>query len=201
VFAAAGDPAELTTADLLEGLLALDESPWRGEWGVDRERDGVVRPEKGAPRKLSHRLRAFGVHSQQVGEKKHRRKGYRLADFADPWLRYLPNPAGGDENPLNPLTASIQAKNQRSESAHPAGVRADSEGPQTRIVEPNERIERINGGEELTEEQITLLGAAPIGRLADVAAEFEERAARRPRRAAVWSGAEVVAPDQQAAAA
>jgi hypothetical protein len=140
VFADAGDPAELTTAALLDGLLALDESPWRSWWGV--ERDGEVRPSKGAARKLSTHLRGFKAASHSVGEK--RNKGYRRRDFEDAWKRYLPAPAPSpDSNPLNTLKRHEEAENEPSESAQRATSGADSTTAQSRMVEPNERIERI----------------------------------------------------------
>jgi hypothetical protein len=64
VFAANADPDELPTAELLDGLLAIDESPWRGWWGI--ERDGEVRASKGAARKLSRHLRGFRIASHNV---------------------------------------------------------------------------------------------------------------------------------------
>jgi hypothetical protein len=140
VFADAGDPAELTTAALLDGLLALDESPWRSWWGV--ERDGEVHPSKGAARKLSSHLRGFKVTSHSVGER--RQKGYRRSGFEDAWKRYLPALAPSpDSNPLKTLKRHEEAENEPSQSAQRAASGADSPTAQSRMVEPNERIERI----------------------------------------------------------
>jgi hypothetical protein len=49
VFATAGDPAELTTAQLLEGLLAIDESPWRAAHLRDEDGSCVRHPSKPQP--------------------------------------------------------------------------------------------------------------------------------------------------------
>jgi len=144
VFADGGDPDELPTAELLDGLLAIDESPWRSWWGV--ERDGEVHASKGAARKLSSHLRGFKIASHSVGEK--RKKGYRRADFEDVWNRYLPAPSLPPvANPLNPLKPHEQAKNEHSESARTGALRADSNTSQTRMAEPFERIERISAPE------------------------------------------------------
>ena len=136
-------PAELASADLLDGLMGLVESPWRGWWGVEERQDNEVqvRPSRGAGRKLSEKLRAFKIRSHNTGDA--RRKGYRLADFEDSWGRYLPaTPATGDPYPLNPLKPRAQAKNDPSTPAHCEDLRADSDRPQLRIPEPNERNER-----------------------------------------------------------
>jgi hypothetical protein len=119
VFVAADDPAELTTADLLDGLLAIDESPWRGWWGI--ERDGAVYPSKGAARKLSTHLRSFNIRSRSVGDT--RQKGYRRADFEDAWKRYLPAPALSPAQPLDPHKPLEQAGNE------PPGIRSEGHSP------------------------------------------------------------------------
>jgi putative DNA primase/helicase len=164
VFGDHGLPVELASADLLTGLIELPESPWRGWWGV--ERDDEVRPSKGAGRKLSEKLRAFQIRSHNIGEA--RRKGYRLADFEPVWRRYLldspEQAAGGDSNPLNPLKPHEKAKNEPLVSAQEDEVRADIDHPQTRMVEPNERNERIQARTSATNGSVPWCSCSrPIG--------------------------------------
>ena len=74
------------TADLIRALADFEESPWT-EWWVDRDGE----PAPGAPRKLAHRLRPFGIRSNitvRIGEQT--AKGYRREDFLDAWERFLP---------------------------------------------------------------------------------------------------------------
>jgi hypothetical protein len=143
VFKNRGDPDTLRTAELLDGLITLDEAPWRGWWGV--ERDGQVQVSRGAARKLGEKLRGFGIRSRDVGRKEKRLKGYVRADLENVWARYLPDPL---PDPRNPRTEHQQAKNEATESAHHEPECADSQSPQTRIPEPNARIARIGGESE-----------------------------------------------------
>src|SRR5262252_1188902 len=72
---------------------------------------GVVRcdPDTNEPRKLpitekgiASLLHEYGIFSRQVGPKDRRSKGYRKADFADAWNRYLPPKVGAPpEDPDN----------------------------------------------------------------------------------------------------
>jgi hypothetical protein len=79
VLADLGDPERVTTAQLLEGLHALEEAPW-GDW-------------YGKPlgaEKLARTLREFGCRSgnTRVGEKV--RKAYDRVALEDAFERYLP---------------------------------------------------------------------------------------------------------------
>jgi hypothetical protein len=78
---------EMTTADLLGALLALDESGWRGWWGVE-DKEGVVKPSKGAARKLANKLKSYKITSKKIGPKDHRVNGYLRSDFEGVWTRY-----------------------------------------------------------------------------------------------------------------
>ncbi|HTR21785.1 MAG TPA: DUF3631 domain-containing protein [Gemmatimonadales bacterium] len=143
VFEDHGNPDDLTTADLLAGLIGLDEAPWRGWWGVEhRGKDDEVQvlPSKGAGRKLAERLRTFKVKSTDVGPESKRRKGYARADFEPVWRRYLADP---DANPRIPRIPSNGAKSEPPQSAQDEGGCADSDDVQTRTVEPNARNARI----------------------------------------------------------
>jgi hypothetical protein len=145
VFEDEGDPAELTTAGLLTGLMALEEAPWRGWWGVEHRKDDDVQviPSKGAGRKLSERLRAHKIKSTDVGPENGRRKGYRRTDFEPVWRRYLADPSGYPRMPRIPLAG---AKNEAPQSAQDEYGCADTDTPQTRIPEPDARNARIEGG-------------------------------------------------------
>jgi hypothetical protein len=89
VFADRGNPDELASTDLLQGLIALDESPWRGWWAKE-DNDGEVRVARGAAQKLSTRLKSFDIASRTIGPKELRKKGYLRGDFENAWGRYLP---------------------------------------------------------------------------------------------------------------
>ncbi len=158
VFEAHGDPVELTTAELLDGLLELEESPWRTWWGIV-DKVGAVQAAKGAPRKLSSHLRSFKIKSRDVGPVNARRKGYRRAEFEDAWARYLPAPASPpDPNPRNPRNPHSYAESGPPESAQEQERCADSDAAQTRMAEPGARTARIRPPEEADEGGRPLLG-------------------------------------------
>jgi hypothetical protein len=150
-----GKPAvlieELATIALLEGLIALDESPWRGWWAKE-DGDGEVRVAKGAARRLSTHLKPLNVKSKQIGPTELRRKGYLREDFEPVWERYLPkDPAtGGPESAQSAHSASQSQKTApqiRSDDETLSGFEPSENGS----TEPSERIERIepadNGSE------------------------------------------------------
>ena len=88
VFDASPNRESLPTYDLLDALLALEESPWRDWWSDPRSED--VKPSKAAPRKLARMLKPFGIRPVDVWTPSGAaRKGYRLDDFRDAWVRYL----------------------------------------------------------------------------------------------------------------
>jgi hypothetical protein len=143
VFERRGNPTQLPTADLLEGLLELDEAPWRGWWGTE-DKDGEVHPSKGAARKLSEKLRGFHIASRDMGPTGGRHKGYTRADLERAWRRWLPRIP--QANPRNPRIPHGKAKNEHPESAHPGSGCADIDTPQTRITEPSARNARNEAG-------------------------------------------------------
>ena len=71
------------TAELLEGLAALEESPW-GDW-YGKPLDA---------RRLAKFLKPYGVRSREVRIGDRNAKGYVAEDLADPWSRYVPTLAG-----------------------------------------------------------------------------------------------------------
>lgn len=78
----------ITTAKLLEGLLADEEAPW-----------GDLKGRKIDARKLGQMLRSYGIRSATIrmpdGSTP---KGYRRADFLDAWDRYLPKSGSSATN-------------------------------------------------------------------------------------------------------
>ncbi|WP_158513481.1 DUF3631 domain-containing protein [Dehalogenimonas formicexedens] len=68
------------TADMIEGLLSLDESPWNDLRG---------KPING--KKMASLLKSYGIRSQSIREGNQTPKGYYRADFDDAWKRYLPH--------------------------------------------------------------------------------------------------------------
>jgi Protein of unknown function (DUF3631) len=87
------DREALATFELLDALLALDESPWRDWWSDPRSED--LKPSKAAPRKLARTLKPFGIRRTDIWTPSGAtHKGYRLDDFHDAWVRYLPSDDG-----------------------------------------------------------------------------------------------------------
>ncbi|BAQ35234.1 hypothetical protein UCH007_12760 [Dehalococcoides sp. UCH007] len=69
----------ISSAELIEALLLLEESPW-----LDLSGRSIN------SRKLASLLKAYGIHSQTVREGSRTFKGYRTVDFKDALSRYLP---------------------------------------------------------------------------------------------------------------
>lgn len=84
-----GEREELATVELLNGLFAIEESPW-ASWWADGRADGDPQPSRAAAMKLARMLRPFGISSSDIGASSARHKGYRRADFAETFARYLP---------------------------------------------------------------------------------------------------------------
>lgn len=95
VFTAAGGPEAMPTAELIDALRGLEESPWRDLRGRPLD-----------PSQLARRLRGFDIGSVNLRTGGHVVKGYRLADLADAWNRYLPaipgNAATAATSPSHP---------------------------------------------------------------------------------------------------
>ncbi|WP_237753277.1 DUF3631 domain-containing protein [Dehalococcoides mccartyi] len=69
----------ISTAELIEALLLLEESPW-----LDLSGRSIN------SRKLASLLKAYGIHSQTIREGSRTFKGYQTSDFRDAFGRYLP---------------------------------------------------------------------------------------------------------------
>jgi hypothetical protein len=76
-----GDADQMTTADILPALAALDEAPWCDIEGRGKPLDA---------RGLGNHLRPYGVRSKNIVVGATRPKGYARADLHDAWIRYLP---------------------------------------------------------------------------------------------------------------
>jgi hypothetical protein len=144
VFANRDNPDELATADLLEGLIALDESPWRGWWAKE-DSNGDVRVSKGAAQKLSTHLKPLKVKSQDIGPKEHRRKGYLREDFEPVWQRYLPaDPDQDGAKAAHPAHSALQSQKTALPSRAPDAAVRDFETSENGSTEPSARGARLD---------------------------------------------------------
>jgi hypothetical protein len=85
----ASNTTKLTTADILAGLVALEEGPWQDFHGKPLD-----------ARTLAKELKPYGVKSRdlRVPNAHGTVKGYAtdgVGGLSDAWRRYLPDPAGG----------------------------------------------------------------------------------------------------------
>lgn len=124
VFEESPDRVSLATSELLDALLALEESPWRDWWSDSRADE--VKASKAAPRKLARMLKPFGIQRTTVWTPSGiARKGYRLDDFRDAWARYLPSTDGegglGRSDPASDAGSGLTHKDRES-------VRPDANG-------------------------------------------------------------------------
>jgi len=76
---------KLSTEDILDALVEMDESPW-----------GDIRGKALDQRGLSRRLNKYGIGSKNVRIDGHILKGYDAGDLADTWSRYLTQVAATD---------------------------------------------------------------------------------------------------------
>lgn len=94
-----GNREQMATADILDGLLAIDEAPWGDLHGRPIDVRGLAR-----------RLKPYGIAPKvvRVGDKTPR--GYVREDLADAWNRYL----SPDSSPLSPLGTATSATSATS---------------------------------------------------------------------------------------
>jgi len=92
----------MPTASVLEKLIAMDEAPW-----------GDIRGRPLDARGLARRLREYGIKPQLMRQGSPIR-GYRLADFEDAWLRYVPPSPGGSVTSVTSVTAPNRPPDNRS---------------------------------------------------------------------------------------
>ncbi len=91
-----GDSTEsISTSELIEGLVAIDEAPWRDLRGGPLNARG-----------LSQRLSQYQIASRNIRNDGTVLKGYRREDFYDAWARYLscdpPKSENGDSGNFSP---------------------------------------------------------------------------------------------------
>ena len=142
----------LSTFELLDALLLLEESPWRDWWSDPRSDD--LKPSKASPRKLARTLKPFGIRPVDVWMPADvTRKGYRLDDFRDAWARYLlstDRQEGQDGRESRGRAASDLADTTR-ESARKAANGRDPRGEP--VVSSRSRAPRAPRGYEEDEPQ------------------------------------------------
>lgn len=73
-----GDRDAVSSADLINALVSLEESPW-----------GDIRGKQLDSRGLSRRLGKYNVHPEQVWIDGKNVRGYKRTDLSDSWVRYL----------------------------------------------------------------------------------------------------------------
>jgi hypothetical protein len=74
-----GDAEEVSSKAILQGLIALDETPW-----------GDLRGKPLDERGLAYRLRQYGVKPKTIRQGSSTPRGYSRADLVDLWARYIP---------------------------------------------------------------------------------------------------------------
>ncbi len=92
----------LPTADLLKGLVDLEDGPW-AEWWGKQVREGDTR---GPAHRLAKLLRPYGIVPRTIRLGGSTSKGYLEGDFQDGFQRYLPSPAMGEGNIVTPLSGA-----------------------------------------------------------------------------------------------
>jgi hypothetical protein len=127
-----GEREHLFTVEILEGLNALDESPW-----------GDLRGKPLDARSLSRRLAKYGVEPHQVRVGAVTAKGYSAADLGDPWRRYLGETRETDVS----LTTSnpLHSSRGKTEQTHETAQLAVSVSPTSDGRETSETGKRSNG--------------------------------------------------------
>jgi hypothetical protein len=102
--------ASLKTADLVEKLVAIEESPW-----------GDLRGKPLDARGLARRLKPYGIRPKQLRIAGLKERGYERADFIDAWNRYLPSPPEKTGTSGTPGTSSSEGRtgNERRTACDP----------------------------------------------------------------------------------
>jgi len=100
-----GDADEMSTKEILRGLVEIDESPWRDLRGKPLD-----------DRSLAKRLGSYGVKSKTVRIGEHTPRGYKRTDLFDVWRRYLPQP------PDKSATSATSSANDECRDASVADV-------------------------------------------------------------------------------
>jgi Protein of unknown function (DUF3631) len=135
VYQQAGDPDELSSAQIVAALNDMEEAPWGG-W---HDGKGIT------ARELAYKLRLYeitsgDVHVEEAGRRR-TLKGYQRADFQDAWERYLP--ASGE---------SIRAKSANGFVKPKTGTRQERQSTLVARIEspqkPHDNADGADGADE-----------------------------------------------------
>ena len=77
-----GTDTRLATAELLDRITALDDTPWADQI--------AGKSDKARGSWLARKLRPYGISARTMRIGDSTPKGYEAADFADTWRRYVP---------------------------------------------------------------------------------------------------------------
>jgi hypothetical protein len=153
------DRISLSTIELLDTLLLIDESPWRDEWSDPRSDD--LKPSKAAPRKLARALRPFAIRPVTVKlPSGSTAKGYHLESFRDAWARYLVHgePSQDASPPSPPRQPAIHAGSEVTDRDH-VSVTSDAypSHPSPGTAQPS-RFDAGDGGDGRLDEETPTSG-------------------------------------------
>ena len=122
------DERHVSTEDLLERLIGLEESPW-----------GNLRGSPLDPRGVARLLRPYGIKSTKVRVGKQSLNGYVRSELWDAWERYLPS------KPERPELGELQEQG-RSEADPPASRRSPVPEPAEASSTERNRSEQEGSG-------------------------------------------------------
>lgn len=74
-----GEREHMTSRDLLDGLAAIEEAPWRDHFGKQLDAASLAR-----------KLKGYGIRPKSIRVGDSVPRGYEREAFADAWARYLP---------------------------------------------------------------------------------------------------------------
>ncbi|HEX7039337.1 MAG TPA: DUF3631 domain-containing protein [Trueperaceae bacterium] len=176
-----GETTAMTTTDVINGLVALEEAPWGDLYGKTIQ-----------PRTLARMLRPYGVTSTKVKVGGRSLQGYRREDLWDAWERYAPlPPSPAQAEPAEPVAVkAISAHGQRNSGVPHAGS-TSSHAP-----EPSElaSLNRVPQVPERESDQ-NLESAAPTGLIPEVPQVPDLRGAERETAPQLTGRARLVALD------
>ena len=99
-----GETHKMATTNILEQMIALEESPW-----------GDLKGKPLDARRLSSFLKPYGVGPKLLRDGEDVFKGYERADLIDPWSRYLPASASASPIPHEPVTTVTKGMTEDDE--------------------------------------------------------------------------------------
>jgi hypothetical protein len=135
-----GNSTGLPTKAILNGLIAIEESPW-----------GNLRGKPLDERGLAHRLRQYSIRSHQVRFGDVTLKGYTREDFNDAWRRYAPPPADKSETSETDETTQQNQPQSVSDVSEPHFGGSDSDPKNTSkatIVSDVSGVSHVREGQE-----------------------------------------------------